>query len=208
MLLNFLELVKKYNVKSKGVISIGAHFGEEYEDYVKAGIEKIVFIEPCKSTFKILQERFQQNGNVCIYNFACGDIERFQMMYTGSQNEGQSNSLLRMKKHLDIHKGISLTKTEMVMVMKVDSFAALETDYNFLTMDCQGYEGFILKGAPETLKHIDYVYTEANMDEVYENNTMIDELDLLLHEFERVETGTWIGGMWTDVFYVRKTLLN
>ena len=34
MLLNFNELVKKYNMNIKGVIHIGAHYGEEIQEYV------------------------------------------------------------------------------------------------------------------------------------------------------------------------------
>ena len=33
MLLNFNELVKKYNMNIKGVIHIGAHYGQEHQLY-------------------------------------------------------------------------------------------------------------------------------------------------------------------------------
>jgi hypothetical protein len=75
-------------------------------------------------------------------------------------------------------------------------------------MDAQGYEGYVLRGGKKTLKQINWVYTEANQLETYEKNTMIGELDNLLHEFKRVETGQWVGGAWTDCFYIRKSLLD
>ncbi|MEO7048913.1 MAG: FkbM family methyltransferase [Ferruginibacter sp.] len=209
MLLNFLELVDKYNIHVKGCVSIGGHFGEEYEDYIEAGIKKIVFIEPCNDSFNILNVRLGGKDGVTLIKCACGEIEEERVMYTGSQNEGQSNSLLKMEKHLQIHKGITLPTTEMVQVKRLDNLGVKDDlDFKLLVMDCQGFEGQILKGATETLKHIDYVYTEANKDEVYSGNTRIEELDSLLHEFTRVETGTWVGNMWTDCFYVRATLLN
>ena len=44
-------------------------------------------------------------------------------------------------------------------------------------MDVQGYELEVLKGATETLKHVDYVYCEVNRDEVYEGNAYVEEID-------------------------------
>jgi hypothetical protein len=48
------------------------------------------------------------------------------------------------------------------------------------------------------------VYTEVNKDEVYQGCTLVDELDKLLHEFNRLETGQWVGGMWSDALYIRR----
>jgi len=66
-----------------------------------------------------------------------------------------------------------------------------------------------LKGGARTLEKIDYVYTEVNQAEVYENNAMIHELDefLLKYGIERIATG-WHGSQtWGDAFYVKKGLI-
>ena len=128
-------------------------------------------------------------------------------MYTGSQNEGQSNILLKMAKHTQIHPGITLPNTELVTVKRLDSLGLAHKGYQLLVLDVQGFEGRVLKGATETLKQMNYVYTEVNRDFVYENCTLVGELDELLHEFERVETGQWVGGCWTDALYIRKSSL-
>ena len=72
-------------------------------------------------------------------------------------------------------------------------------------MDVQGYELEVLKGATESLKHIDYLMCEVNRAEVYEECCMIDELDSFLsnYNFKRVET-TWDGITWGDAFYVKE----
>lgn len=210
MLLNFKELVGKYNVKAKGVIQVGAHHGQEFNDYLQAGIQKVVFIEPCGKAFQELHRRFQYNPNVRMFNCACGDEVGQSIMYTGDNtvNKGQSNSLLKPAKHLSIHPEVKFTNEEMVDVDRLDNLDLIGEDYDLLVMDCQGYEGYVIRGGLETLKQINWVYTEVNKDEVYEGNTMIAELDKLLHEFVRVETGVWVGNAWSDSFYVRKTLLK
>jgi FkbM family methyltransferase len=208
MLLNFRDLVKKYSIKADGVIAAGAHFGEEHPDYVAAGIKRFVYIEPCAAAFTVLKNKFAAHHHIQLFNVACGEVECEQVMYTGSQNEGQSNSLLRMDKHLLIHPGITLPNTELVTVKRLDSLGLAHKAYQLLVMDCQGFEGRVLKGATETLKQVNYVYTEVNRDEVYQGCTLIDELDQLLHEFNRVETGQWVGGMWSDALYLRNNSLE
>lgn len=208
MLLNFKKLVSKYNIKADGVIAVGAHFGEEHPDYVTAGIKRFVYIEPCAAAFNVLKNKFSAHHHIQLFNCACGEVECEQVMYTGSQNEGQSNSLLKMAKHTQIHPGITLPNTELVTVKRLDSLGLAHKGYQLLVIDCQGFEGRVLKGATETLKQMNFVYTEVNRDEVYQGCTLVDELDELLHEFDRVETGAWVGGMWSDSLYVRRNTIQ
>lgn len=207
MLLNFLQVVKKYSIKADGAIHIGAHFAQEHPQYVQAGVKRFVYIEPCKDAFKVLRNKFAAHHHIQLFNVACGDVEAEQVMYTGSQNQGQSNSLLPMDKHLQIHPGITLPNTELVTVKRLDSLGLAHKGYQLLVMDCQGFEGRVIKGATETLKQINYIYSEVNRDSVYRGCTLVDELDELLHEFERVETGDWVGNAWTDALYIRRTLI-
>lgn len=207
MLLNFLSLVKKYSIKAEGVLVVGAHFAEEHKDYVAAGIKRFVYIEPCAATFNVLRNKFSAHHHIQLFNCACGDMDCEQVMYTGSQNQGQSNSLLKMDKHLQIHPGITLPTTELVQVKKLDSLGLAHKGYQLLVMDAQGYEGHIIRGATETLKQINWIYSEVNKTTVYEKCTLVDELDKLLSDFERVETGAWVGDSWSDALYIRKTLL-
>jgi FkbM family methyltransferase len=207
MLLNFLQLVSKYKIKAEGAIHCGAHHAQEHKDYVAAGIKRFVYIEPCAAAFNVLKNKFGAHHHIKLFNYACGDIEGQQVMYTGSQNQGQSNSLLKMNKHHQIHPGITLPTTELVTVKRLDSLGLAHKGYQLLVMDCQGFEGRVLKGGMETLKQMNYVYTEVNKDDVYENCTRIEELNELLSDFQPVEIGGWVGGMWSDAFYIRKTLL-
>lgn len=210
MLLDFNSLIKKYNVKSKGVIQVGAHFGQEYADYKKNGIEQVVFIEPCKKAFSVLYDTFSRNTDVKLFNCACGDEIGESLMITGDDaiNKGMSNSLLKPSKHLQIHPDVKFDGCEMVDVELLDNlFLYPDKTYDMLVMDCQGYEGHVLRGGPLTLKNMNWVYTEVNKDEVYEGNTFVEELDNMLSDFTRVETGTWVGNSWSDAFYVRKSIL-
>lgn len=209
MLLDFSQLVKKWNIKASSVIQVGSHFGQEYDEYIKNGITNIVFIEPCKKAFIELSRRHGDKAGVTLFNVACGDYEGEATMFTGDEtvNKGMSNSLLKPAKHLTLHPEVQFTDTEKVHVIRLDSLGLADKGFQLLVMDCQGYEGYVLKGGFQTLRQVNYVYTEINFDEVYENNIKADELDFLLQDFKRVETGAKVGGMWSDCLFIRKSLL-
>jgi len=73
-------------------------------------------------------------------------------------------------------------------------------------MDTQGYELEILKGAVNTLEHVDYIFTEISNEEIYKGTALIEDLDEFLEPrgFKRVETH-WQGkGNWGDAFYLKE----
>lgn len=203
MLLSFTGLRKKYNMDVKGIIHVGAHHGEELSEYVKNGIQDIVVFEPLSECFDVLAQKVMNlNANVEGHQVALGSAPGTATMYL-SDNEKQSSSILKPKVHLTHHPHVKFDGTEEVEVDMLDNFDT--KDYNFLNMDVQGYELEVLKGAKETLKHVDYVYCEVNRDEVYEGNAYVEELDEFLSTYgmERVET-SWEGQIWGDALYIRK----
>ena len=203
MLLSFTGLRKKYNMDVKGIIHIGGHYGEEIDEYVRNGIQEIVIFEPLSDSFDILCENIQElNANIIAHQVALGPEETIATMYV-SDNEKQSSSLLKPKVHITHHPHVKFPETEDVEVKVLDDFDY--TKYNFINMDVQGYELEVLKGATETLKHVDYVYCEVNRDEVYEGNAYVEELDEFLSAYgmDRVET-SWEGQIWGDALYIKK----
>lgn len=217
MLINFQEAVLKHNMNIKGIIQVGAHYGQEYPDYKAIGITEILFIEPCRAAFEVLKELYSGVVGVALFNYACGAYDGTAVMNTEQANKGMSNSILTPAKHLRQYPSIEFNGTEEVKVITLDGLIKQREDllapfevadpspYNMLVMDVQGYELEVLKGAPETLGHIDYIYTEVNRDEVYEGCARIEQIDEYLIGFTRVET-SWAGGTWGDAIYVKKTL--
>ena len=54
MLISFKDLVKKYDLKIRGIIHIGGHHGEELEDYIDEGIQNILLFEPLSDCFDVI----------------------------------------------------------------------------------------------------------------------------------------------------------
>lgn len=207
MLLNLTTLIKKYGLKIKGVIHIGAHHGQEVISYRQHGIGPIVLIEPCAAAFKILQEKFSTDQQIVLVNYACGAQRGCGHMNVETANKGQSNSLLQPDDHLRQYPDIKFTGREVVEIIPLDELSLHSDRYNMINSDCQGFEGEVYKGAKNTLHHIDYIYTEVNKNSVYKDCVLVEDLDNLLSDFKRVETGQWVNDSWSDALYIKKTLL-
>ena len=203
MLISFTNLRRKYNMNIKGIIHVGAHYGEEISEYIDNGIQDIILFEPLVENFDILSKKVKTlNANIEGYQVALGSKKGDATMYV-SDNEKQSSSVLKPKVHLTHHPHVKFPSTEDVEVHLLDDYNS--KDYNFINMDVQGYELEVLKGGTKTLDHVDYVYCEVNRDEVYENNAYVEELDEFLsgYNMKRVETD-WAGDIWGDALYIRE----
>ena len=90
-------------------------------------------------------------------------------------------------------------------MIKLDSFEKDLTEYNFIVIDVQGYELEVFKGAKNTLDNIDYIISEINRDELYENCAKIEQLVEFLsnYGFEFIEHN-WVGGTWGDGLFIKK----
>ena len=210
MLLDLDVLVSKYEMKVKGIIHIGAHRGEEVDEFKKMfGQEiKLHLFEPQSEHFKILEAMYESNSDIKLYNFGCGD-KKENVNLNKADNDGLSSSVLNPKLHLNLHPEVKFISKELIKIEKLDSFKI--QDSNFVAIDVQGYELKALKGGVDTIKKLDYIYLEINKEEVYEDCPLVDDIDKFLIDFGflRVETKYAYDYLpWGDAFYIKKNLIT
>ena len=196
MLIDIDHLVQKYNMTISGVIHVGGHVGEEIPIYKKY-TDKIHVFEPQEECFNSI------DSTVNKYCVALGDKEDTLDLFVA--NNKQSSSLLMPKEHLNQHPDVVFIGKRSVKVLPLDNFKI--NDCNFMNIDVQGYELNVLKGSKKTLKHIDYIYTEINITEIYQDCALMSDLDKYLKEFTRVESVMCGNHGWGDAFYVKKSKL-
>lgn len=200
------HIMLKYKLKVKGILHVGAHNCEEYETYLRCGINpnNIYWIEAMedlvnkhKDTKKIYQGVISDND---------GEIVKFH-----KTNNGESSSILEFGSHEKNHPHVHIVDEYYVdtITLKtlIDKNNIPITNLNFLNMDIQGVELKALKGLDGYLKYIDYIYTEVNIEEVYKGCGLMTEIDNYLNEFERVETQIFKEFGWGDALYIRKSLI-
>lgn len=199
------DIIKQYDLKIKGVLHIGAHFGQEYKDYVKNGIENMIFFEPMKDTFQKLQENIPPSRKVKMFNIALGNEMGMKEMFVETVNKGMSSSFLEPGTHTLMYPHIKFDQKEEVLINKLDNVYFDRDLYNMINIDVQGFELEVLKGGTDTLMSIDIIYTEVNFEDVYKNCCHVEDLDAFLGDFgfKRVLTDGRYGS-WGDALYLKE----
>ena len=202
MLISLHELVKKYNIKIKGILHVGAHECEEINDYERyISRDKILWIEALNDKVHFCKKKFK---NLNIENAVVSD--KVEKLVFKVANNGQSSSILDFGLHADYHPWVHyINQFHCETQMLKNILPKYNIDYNFLNLDIQGAELKALKGMEEYLEKVDYLYTEVNSDQVYKDCAIINELDDYLKKYGLVRVETkWTDCKWGDAFYVRK----
>lgn len=213
MLIPFANLVRKYNIKSEGVLHIGASIGQEMESYYQNGIKRSVWIEAIPEICDQLYVHSRKFTDAICINACVSDVDGKEVDFNISSNNGESSSILPLGTHKVVHPEVHYVQTIKCTTSSVLSLfinAGLNPeDYTFLNIDLQGSELLALRGMGHMLWAIDYAYLEVNKAELYIDCPMIEEIDSYMASFNfvRVET-EWAGNTgWGDAFYVKKHLL-
>tara|TARA_Y100000741_G_C18230325_1_gene549520 strand:- start:542 stop:1231 length:690 start_codon:yes stop_codon:yes gene_type:complete len=204
-------LVNNYNIISQGIAHIGGWKCEEVHKYKKLfGDIPVVFVEPNNKLKPFIDENLKYYKKVRCEYVALGNKDSqvfLNLNFSNPDNDdiGQSSSVLEPL----LHPPIGTRKVEVEMTTADKLFK--EDNVDFLSIDVQGYELEVLKGAEKLLNQVNYVITEVNKTEQYKGCVLIDELDDYLNRFGflRMETEWWVGdGDWGDAFYIKDNMLN
>lgn len=196
------DLSEHFTKPIHGAIHVGAHHGEEKEWYLNNNINRVVWVEANPEYTDLLRQKFPED---IVLMYGVGSVDQEEQVLNIANN-GQSSSFLKLGTHLVEHPGIYFVEQIKVPVRRMDTLIKEYNidihNYNFLNIDVQGYELEVLKGFGDYLNSIDYVYCEVNVDYLYENCALIQDIDSFLdsYKFFRVET-LITPNKWGDALY-------
>lgn len=209
MMIDFKYLFNKYKIKATGILHVGASTAQEAETYEELGIPEVVWVEAISEIYEQAKENLVKYKNQYIVNACVGEEDGTDVIFNISNNEAQSSSYLELGEHKRIHPTVHYIDKFECKTVRLDTLFK-HTDIsalNFLNFDIQGTELLALKGMGDLLAQFDYCYLEVNKKETYIGGALIHEIDEFLMDFNRVETGQWVGECWTDALYIRRTIL-
>ena len=199
-------LCHRHQIDIKGIVQVGAHVGQEVDEFLTVGPEKILMIEALPNLAKSLAIKYQNIPRIKVVSCAISNyngVTNFNVLSNG----GMSSSILPPNRQAWIWPSIVKTGEVRLPCKRLDSLMEeldeKPFDYNFLMVDVQGAEHLVFEGAAELLKHIEAVHTEVNYIELYEGCVMEKDLTGFLrgNGFEKKEEVK--NEVWGDAFYVR-----
>ena len=208
------EIIKKllshYGIIIRGAIHIGAHECEEkgfYNNILGLNDSNIIWVDGNENKVNEMKSRGHQN----VYNAVLDEDEK-DIIFNITNNT-QASSILKLNHDEGFYRDINITSSVACRTEKLSSFLKrIEKDsaeYNFWNLDIQGSELHVLRGSKELLENCDAIYTEVNLEHVYNGCGLIQDIDKLLEEygFIRVET-KWTDMKWGDALYLKSKSIN
>ncbi len=157
--------------KNDVVLDVGAHVGDFVECVLAHQPHAIVHaFEPIPEAFEVMRRKFGDYPGVRCHNVALGS-ERGGKPFNVSRYD-QASSFLQLGRALaNGVYGIDFT-TEKTIHVPIVTVGEILTEYRLkhvklLKLDVQGFELEVLKGTGRFLERVDYVYTEAQFQELY-----------------------------------------
>ena len=183
----FLEKLKSETVKFKTVFDIGAFHGKFTDEILQFNPNiKMHCFEPSNESCKILENKYKQKVNITINHKAVSDFSGSAVLNVNAFNE--TNSLLESA---TINESINeLTKkqsSEEVQVIRLQDYCLQHciNEIDLIKIDTQGNSYNVLLGMEPLLKEkkVKYLYVEAEFVEIYKNEKLFSEIEILMREY-------------------------
>jgi FkbM family methyltransferase len=164
-----------------GILHVGSHECEELHDYEHyLSRNKILWIDALEHNVNECKEKYK---DLLIEQAVVSD--KVEEVIFHESNNGQSSSMLEFGVHEIYHSDIHYIREFKTTTTLLSSIISkYDIAFNFLNLDIQGAELKALKGMETYLDQVDYIYVEVNLDYLYNEGALMDEMDDYLMKFK------------------------
>lgn len=213
-------LLRAESSPPRGVVHVGAHYGQEIETYLACGLDPIILVEANPAVFErlsrhvafwqdwmsVLKDRYglMSPPRIIPVHAAAGDRRGHAALHV-TEHDPQSSILQPLDPQIRTRGTIEVVCDTVDRILADQGVPC--SAMGMLSMDAQGAEGLVLTGATELLRHVDVVLTEVNYEPRYRRGVSADEIDeiLIAAGFEEAyRTAELPGYPVADVLYKRR----
>lgn len=208
MLIPARHISKYWRVTPQTIIHVGAHEGEEFEDYVSLGwgAKRVIWVEALPQKVRVTRERIKGHHRHSVICALAWDTNGDTVDFFETNN-GQSSSALRPKDHDVVYPHITVEKTHSLTTQRMDSIPEIRGlgRIDLLNLDIQGSELRALRGLGDIIERVQAIYSEVNLRELYEDCAFLADMDEWLADrgFRRCDWELLEAG-WGDALWLRE----
>jgi FkbM family methyltransferase len=227
--INFEDLIKKKIIKTPIIFDVGGNRGQSIEKFKRIFSNPIIHsFEPIKSDFDFMYNKFKDDKNIYLNNFALGDqVEEKEFNITAKTGTSSFNKINPNTNWLKIRSKQYGTKPsdyvisrQKVKIYTLDQYCLDKkiNEIHFLKIDTQGYEDKVLKGSVNNLKNnnIKAVVAEIIFDNTYDKYFSFSDIEKYITPnnfrmigIDLVNNNLFSGSVFfADVYYFNKKYYN
>ncbi len=187
--------------QADGILHLGAHYGQEAENYYKSGA-RVIWFEGMPDVFETLSHRIKIYPNQTAILAVLGDSNRL-VNFNVTDNQGQSSSVFSLAKG---HRFPTKVVSEIPLQMKrLDEILTPKdlADFSHWVVDVQGAELIVLQGAGDLLNNCYTLDVEVSTYETYTGGTKFEDLNTFLKEQGFVPLWEFANNSHGNLLYVR-----
>lgn len=208
MLMSLETLAPKYGISCHEILHVGAHLGEEAEQYQRyAGDPMVIWVEANPEVIPKLRECLLPFPTHHIVNALVTDRKDDERPFHVTNYDGMSSSVFEFDRHPMFSPDTVFVNHLVLPTTTIDDICEhLNFWPQMLCLDIQGAELLAFRGAHSALAGIQWVYTEVSIAPVYKGGAQMYEIDDYLGAFgfRRAETDLGMhGGTHGDALYVK-----
>lgn len=160
--------------KTPIIIEAGVCDGLDTEFFAKSFPDgKIYGFEPIPELFQQSLKRNEKYSNVSLNQLALGEKTEKKNFYISDRfgEKWGSSSILKPKKHVEIHEEITFNTNSVLNVINLDEWTLHNNidHVDLMWLDLQGIEPIVIKSSPNIISKTKFIYSEVSLIETYEN---------------------------------------
>ena len=187
--------------QARGILHVGAHYGQEAESYHKSGA-RVIWFEGLPDVFEILKHRIRRYPNQTAILAVLGDSNRL-VNFNVTDNQSQSSSVFNLaQRHRFPTKVVSNISLQMKRLDEILTAQDL-AEFSHWVVDVQGAELIVLQGAGELLDNCYTLDVEVSTYETYTGGAKFKELDSFLTERGFLPLWEFAKNSHGNLLYVR-----
>lgn len=99
-------MLLKFGIRPRGIIHVGANYGQEFDAYRSSLAETVLYIEPISGVFESLRDKVEQEPGHHAIRAVCSDKSGEVVTFNIASNSGQSSSILELGNHAKLYPNI------------------------------------------------------------------------------------------------------
>lgn len=198
-----LEIHHNILVKSKGILHIGAHVGQEAPNYNILG-KRVIWIEALPEIYNKLLLNISNFPNQSAICALLGDQNRDNVPFYLASNNGGSSSIFKFGAAARVWN-VSTSKTIKMNMIRLDNLLS-KNDLVLIdhwVIDVQGAEYLVLKGAGQLLESCKSIYIEVSTDNYYVDGATWNQISNFLSENNFYSLWSPLENSHTDILFIR-----